>query len=58
MGVQVARPENEAIFRKFDIEGIEVYLQKGMRLQGDNVRIYLKKVMFMKWLEVQGVEPW
>lgn len=56
--MQVARPENEAIFRKFEVDGVDVYIQKGMRVQGDQVLIYLKKMLFMKWLEVQGVQPW
>lgn len=55
--MQVARPQNEAIFRKFEVEGVEVFLQKGMRLTSDKVHIYLKKVLFMKWLDVQGIQP-
>lgn len=51
----MGRPDNEKTFNLYDVDGISVYLLRTLNIPKDEVRISLKKILFIKNLEVKGV---
>ena len=53
--VEMGRPSNESGFQKFNSEGIDVYLYRGVIPRGNELKIRLNKMLWIKSLIVEGV---
>ena len=51
----MGRPSNESGFQKFNSEGIDVYLYRGVIPRGNELKIRLNKMLWIKSLIVEGV---
>ncbi|WP_459130133.1 hypothetical protein [Guggenheimella bovis] len=49
------KPDSNHPFRAFEVDGFTVYIKVGTRLQRDTLKIYLEKLLFAKWLNVEGL---
>ena len=55
LSVKMGRPDNEKAFNLYEVNGIDVYLLRTLNIPKDEVKISLKKILFIKNLEVKGV---
>ena len=55
LSVQIGRPNHEKRFDLYEVDGINVYLQKGLYIPDDEVKISLSKFLFIKNLQVSGI---
>lgn len=55
LSVKIGRPDNIKAFYLYEVEGISVYLLRTLNIPKDEVKISLKKILFIKSLEVKGV---
>lgn len=55
LSVKVGRPSFEKGFDLYEVDGIDVYLQKGLYIPDDEVKITLNNFLFIKSLQVSGI---
>lgn len=55
LSVKMGRPDNEKAFNLYEVGEISVYLLRTLNIPKDEVKISLKKILFIKSLEVKGV---
>ena len=61
MGVRTAPhdppPDQRSQFHLYQVDGLEIYLHKGLALMSSQVRIDLGGFWRFKWLKVGGLAP-
>jgi len=53
--VSVGSPKNQMHYKKFDCDGLNVYLDKKAKIQGAGLDISLKGLAFFKEIQVSGI---
>lgn len=54
--VAMEKPKNLEDYNSFDVDGIKVYVAKRIKARNNEIRIVLNSLLFIKSLEVMGVE--
>lgn len=55
LSVKIGNPRNIDRYKLYEVDGIKVYLQNGLIVPGDEIRISLRKIAFLKTLSVEGI---
>ncbi|NLM44928.1 MAG: hypothetical protein GX201_13110 [Clostridiales bacterium] len=55
--VKMGKPEWMESFSLYNIDGIDVYVAQTIKPHRTGIRIYLKKILWIKDLAVEGVNP-
>ena len=53
--VKLGKPELEENFKLYNIDGINVYIAQTIKPHRTGIKIYLKKMLWVKELAVDGV---
>lgn len=53
--VRLGKPEKAESFELYNIDGISIYLRKGIKVRNDRLHIFLRKFLFIKELAVDGI---
>lgn len=53
--VTVGKPNDTGKFDAFQVDGLTVYLQKGLDVQPEGLEIVARKFGLFKWLEAKGL---
>jgi len=52
--IELKKPSNEEEYEKFDVDGIEVYVHKG--ISGGTISFEIRKALFIKSLYADGID--
>lgn len=55
LSVQTGKPKNDRSFDFYKVDGVNIYLQKGLYIPNGEVKISLSKFLFIKSLQVSGI---
>ena len=53
--VQLGKPDKDESFNMYSIDGVNVYIKEGIKVRNDQIRIFLRKFLWIKDLAVDGV---
>jgi len=53
--VRLGKPEIVESFDLYNVDGISLYLKKGIKVRNDRLHIFLRKFLFVKDLAVDGI---
>jgi len=53
--VQLGKPQNDENFDIQKVDDINVYIRKGMQIEDSGIHIFMRKLLWIKELEVDGI---